>query len=305
MRRIRPLLFAAAILLLLAATSASAQQTGAVREPDPGQGNVGGQQGIGYWPAVEVDGEARLVDPVGCVVYLVPVNVNERLGYPCGEWFAPEAGRYTVWLEQGTRVSGQSVLVNPAAKFTGAGLPVIVPLESAGFAALAPDVKIATGRTVRFLSLEPSAQGFEKRLQPAEAHAQVRLPAGRAVAGIFDGRGAAVALSRPFDTTAARVTLVRPAVPARGGDLMLVLGKQRATPADRQQREARLTVETDGGKRAPDVMYETDGRVIAIWYGLEGAAKVQLTSRIFRFEESRIAVPAGEVTTLRADLDVK
>lgn len=127
------------------------------------------------------------MDPAGCTVYLVPSDdVNERLSYPCGKWIAPPRGRYTRWLEQGTRISQQAVVMNGSATFQGNGTIALVPLKAAGFAAIAPEVSIGKDETVRYLSLEPSMRGWEKRLQRDEAKSVVRLPAGRAVAGIFN-----------------------------------------------------------------------------------------------------------------------
>src|SRR5687767_11352851 len=109
------------VVIVFAGLSAVAE----VKLPDRAEGNVNGLQGINFWP---IDDQQQLVDPVGCFVYLVPSDVNQRLSYPCGKWIAPPAGRYTMWLEQGTRISHQTVVVNGGRKFEGNGMVSLMPL---------------------------------------------------------------------------------------------------------------------------------------------------------------------------------
>jgi hypothetical protein len=282
-----------------------AQEPAAVKLPTPAEGNVEGRQGISFWPSIEVDGEARVVDPTGCVVYLVASNVNERLTNACGKWFAPPADRYSVWLEQGNHISAQTVINSAGSKFSDNGVIVVMPLNDAGSAAIAPDVPVEAPQTVRFLSIEPSSVGFEKRLQSPDAHSAHRLPAGKAIAGVFDGEGEALALSRPFSTTPGTTTLVRPDAPANAADLMLVFGKRQASLREREKRNTKISAVVGGTVKEPDVLYETSGRMIAIWYAVTArTATIKVASDTFRLEDREVRLTPGTVTTLREDLDL-
>jgi len=159
---------------------------------------------------------------------------------------------------------------------------------------------------VRYLSIEPSPRGWEKRLQAHEAKATTRLPAGRAVAGIFDADGSVIALTRPFTTSADKPTLVTPRVPDGSADLMVVLGKQKASPAERTRKITAISTMIAGKEHYPAVLYEHNGRIIAIWYGLpSGTARLKLSSDLFRIEQAEIQLATGTVTTFRETLDLE
>ncbi len=278
-----------------------------VKLPDPAEGNVKGLQGVNFFPQALVDGEDRIVDPTGCVVHLVPSDVDQRLVYDCGTWFAPPAAdRYTVWLEQGQRISGQTVLSYSGSKFSGHGLITVMPVERAGFAALSADTNVGEGQTVRFLSLEESSSGFDKRLSAREAKSATRLPEGRAISGVFDSQGNALALSGPFTMKGGKTAVVTPKPPVDAADLMIILGKHRATTVERAKRKTSISALAGEAARAPDVMYETDGRIIAVWYGLTAnTATVTIASEIFRLDAKAIQLTVGRVTTVREELSLK
>lgn len=296
---------AAAILVwMFAALPGAAQKALDLDLPKPAEGNIDGFQAVNIVPEGLVNGLPHIVDPAGCNVYLVPTNVNERLTYPCTTWFAPPPDRYTIWIEKGNRLSEQTVLKYPGSKFANNGLVSVMSLKSAGFAQLSADANVGNQETVRFLSLQPSFAGFERRLQPGEAKAATRLPAGQALAGIFDARGNAVALSRPFTMQEGQTVVVTPKPPLKA-DLMIVLGKHEATALQRE-KETTVSLRAGGATRRPDVIYETDGRIIAVWYGLaENSAMLTVTSAVFRSPEYTISLPAGRVTTYREELTLK
>lgn len=283
-----------------------AQDAAGTKLPDRQEGNVNGLQGVNFVPEALVDGERRIVDASGCSVHLVPGNVDKRLTYECAKWFAPPPDRYTVWLEQGNRLSSQTVLSYPGSKFSGNGVVAVVSLEDAGFATLSTDTSVSDQQTVRFLSLESSATGFERRLQAREARSATRLPAGRALAGVFDSEGNALALSKPFTMKGGQTVTVTPKAPVQATDLMVVLGKHRGTWEDRAKRKTSVGVRIGDATRAPDVMYETDGRIIAVWYGLtQETAILTANSELFRSPEKTIPLSPGKVTTIREELTLR
>ena len=301
-RTLRRSLLAIALAFCFDATLAQ-DRPKVITLPQPSEGNVNGQQGISFWPTLVIDGEDRPVDPSGCMVYLVPPEVDKRLAHPCGQWFAPPPDRYTVWLEQGSRISVQTVVNSGGAKFFDNGAIVAMPMDDAGFAAIGPDVRVDGEKTVRLLSIEPSANGFEKRLQAAEAHSTNRLPAGNAIAGVFDDDGTALALSRPFSANDRKPTLISPRAPDSGSDLMLVLGKRLAAPRERETRDTKIRAIIGGKAQEPDVYYENNGRIVAIWYAVAAkAATLRLESTIFRLDEREVRLTPETVTTIREEM---
>lgn len=273
--------------------------------PAPSEGNVDGRQGISFWPLLMIEGEERAVDPTGCIVYLVPTDVDRRLSYPCGKWFAPPPDRYSVWLEQGNHISDRTVINSGGARFSNDGAVVTMPMGEAGFAVIASDVVIDGHKTGRFVSLEPSSAGFDKRLQSSEAHSPHRLPAGRAIGGVFDADGNTIALSRPFSITSGQTTVVRPRAPGKAADLMLVLSKHLASPQDRMLRKTTIIAKAGAEVYEPEVVYEDHGRIIVIWYGITAKTlAIDVVSDVFRLERSQISLTQGSVTTVREELDL-
>lgn len=298
-------LFLVAVVLILT-SPIPAQERGTVSLPSPSEGNVGGRQGISFWPSRVVDGKRVGEDPSGCTVYLVAANVDERLSYPCGKWVAPPADRYTIWLEQGDRISDQTVIASAGAPFAKNGVVFGMPMNDAGFATVARSVRVDGQATVRFLSLEPSASGFDKRLPQSDAYSSNRLPLGKTIAGLFDAAGETLWLSRPFVVEKRETTTVTPRVPNEGGgDIMLVLSKGRASRSDRSSPNTKVTLTSAGKNREPDVYQETGGRIVAIWYAVPGpTATYQMTSDVFRLDAKEVRPAPGKVTTVREELNL-
>jgi hypothetical protein len=297
-------LFLVAVVLILT-SPIPAQERGIVSLPSPSEGNVGGQQGISFWPSRDVDGKSVGEDPSGCTVHLVAANVDERLSYPCGKWVAPPGDRYTIWLEQGDRISDQTIIASAGVPFAKNGVVFAMPMNDAGFATVARSVRVDGQTTVRFLSLESSARGFDKRLPESEAYSSNRLPLGKTIAGLFDAKGATLWLSRPFVVKRRETTTVTPRAPDEGGDIMLVLSKGRASQRDRTSPNTKLTLSSVGKNREPDVYQETGGRIVAIWYAVSGqTATCQITSDVFRLDLKEVRLAPGKVTTVREELDL-
>jgi hypothetical protein len=113
-----------------------------------------------------------------------------------------------------------------------------------------------------------------------------------------------VALSRPFTLKEGQTVIVTPKRPLQA-DLMVVLGKHDASYMQRE-KENTVSVRAAGATRKPDVIYETDGRIVAVWYGLvENSATLTVTSAVFRSPQQIISLPAGRVTTYREELTLK
>ena len=293
------------LAVVMVAWPIAAQDRATVSLPAPSEGNVGGRQGISFWPSTVIDGERVGEDPSGCTAHLVPSNVDERLSYPCGKWVLPPPDRYTIWLEQGDRISHQTVIAGAGMPFANNGIVFAMSMSDAGFATVARGFRVTGQVTIRFLSLEPSANGFEKRLPESAAYSSNRLPLGKAIAGFFDAEGVTLTLSHPFVVKKGETTTVPPRAAEEGSDAMLVLSKRRASQRDRSSPNTRLTLTAAGKIREPDVYQETNGRIVAIWYAVPGkTATYRMTSDVFRFDETEIRLSPGKVTTVREELDL-
>jgi hypothetical protein len=298
-------LFVLALVLVLTARTIRAQGHATVPLPPASEGNVDGRQGISFWPSRVVDGERVGEDTAGCTVHLVAANVDERLSYPCGKWVAPPADRYTIWLEQGDRISDQTVIMTAGVPFAGNGVVVAMPMNDAGFVTVARDARFDGQTSVRFLSLEPSSVAFEKRLPESAAYSSNRLPVGKSIAGFFDVDGATLALSRPFVVKKSETTTVAPRAADEGADVMLVLSKGRASQRDRNSPNTKLALTAAGKSHGPDVYQETNGRIVAVWYAVPGqSATYRLTSDVFHLDDKEIRLVPGKVVTVREELSL-
>ena len=278
-----------------------------IRVPDPRTGNVNGKVGVLYWPArYRSWDDTELLPAAGCEVHLVPSrNRDEEEIYPCGQWFTPtKSDQYRDWMEGNGLISPHPSVLNYVDKpFEGGGLGVIAPVVPAGTLSVAADVQIPAEAGIRLLGLSAEFLGswqpaFERRVRPSARGAL--MPAGRAIAGIFDRKsGDAIALSRPVDVVANRTATVRP---APGSDVLVVLRR----PPVKEREQLKLTLRIGDGERSPDVFVHAIDAAYAVWYEVEG------TSAELRVESDRVFLPPAtlalrpkQVTTFREALKKK
>jgi hypothetical protein len=266
--------------------------------PPPTEGVINGKEALLIWPA---DQSGTLLDPDGCKVLMIPADEPATLTYPCGRWFLPpRPERYDYWLEQGNQISrSQNVLFYSGGRST-IGFRIADRIGPAGF------VKVATavGRdeTFRIVSLASPA-GFELNLTSDEILSNVRIPAGPTLGGVFDSEGNAVALTKTVDVTEAGLVTLNPAAPAAStSDLLVVLdkwGRNRPT-------NVRIELQLAKGNRAPDAFGETDGRVIAVWYGLPpGNARALITADGVESAILPVVLSAIRVATMRSQFPIR
>lgn len=225
------------------------------------EGNIDGKQALMDIPKAPVLYKQDLAD---CRVILAPAEaLEQRLSFPCGTWYVPPAeGHYVTWLESDVAISNpQGVLYNVDTPYRGAGLVSASTLVPAGYARV--QTTVPRGHTVRYLHLDSPRFGFQLRVAGEDAATPVRIPEGRVVAGIFDREGRAIAHSRPLTITAAETTTFQLEPPEEGADLVVVLRKPRTHRA--------RTADLEAGGRPPDVHYEKDTHLVAVWYGLPPA----------------------------------
>ncbi|HEU4887597.1 MAG TPA: carboxypeptidase-like regulatory domain-containing protein [Thermoanaerobaculia bacterium] len=295
------------VLLVLVSLSVSAAE---VVLPDVRGGNIGGKTALLQWPAsMPVDAEHDphpLPTADGCEVHMVPhTDFNQELRYPCGKWFAPPVGRYSVWLETAGNITPNPVMTSyGASPFSGQGFAAITPVAPAGRIAIPAERSLPDGEGLRLLSIESDdwwnrgARIFDRRVSAGNAKTPVQMPAGRVIVGRFDrSTNEAIALSKPVDVKAGRTAYVWPTPPA-SSDVLVILEKppellKHGTTA------SRLTLDD----RAPDVLLDAFEQLIAIWYGVDARrATISLKSDTAHWPPQEVRLVPGKVTTVRSRL---
>jgi hypothetical protein len=291
------------IRLAIIAATLSAVST-AVHLPDAAGGHINGRIALMFWPATESPGRLVPVPKNDCTVHFVLADDQARESvYPCGEWFQPPVpSRYVHWLEQGDSVSYQSVVGYGGDAFRGKGLIGVDPMFPAGFVAIDPKLKLEADQTFRIVSLKTQGERrmFDRRLSSMQARrATTRVPTGQVVSGIFDSAGRAVALSRPTVIAVGQVVRTAPARPSRGGDALVVVGRD---PPMSKTTGCRASVVAGGKEQAPAVSIITKDRLLFIWYGIDpGAASLSVGCGEHRIERL-ITFVSREIVTFRGEL---
>lgn len=264
--------------------------------PPATEGGIDGKGAVLVWPA---DPAGKLLDPAGCNVQMIPSDEPAtRLTFPCGRWFLPpRSARYEFWLEQENRISSSQAVMFYDRSRAQTGFRLAARLTDGGFVSSA--IPLRDGETVRIVSLGNPASAFELGLRSDEIRRPVVVPAGLTLAGVFDGLGSALALSRPFDVPVAQAKALAFAPPAAGtADVLVVLQKWgRVRPTN-----VRAELSLGDAKRAPDLLRETESRVFAVWYGIApGMAEVRVTAPKFETNLLPATLRADRVSTIRAD----
>lgn len=298
------------VLILLAAWCVPSDAK-TLRLPPVESGRIGDSPAILMWPITEGAGdpEQRLLDPAGCEVHIIAdSNLEKELVYPCGQWFVPPAAdKYTSWIESETWISSSAGTFRfGGGKFQGSGTRMLVPVVRSGVVKVATPVPAGASRhTVRLLSLDGDGYAFERRLTPEKAAAGVRMPARRALAGLFGERGEALTLTKPFTVSPRTPVSVTAEAPRNGSGVLAIFGK----PADEKgfsQASATFALEDGRGRRAPDVVLTAPSRIYAVWYGAQGtSAKLRVESEKLRLERDQLALSPGRIFTLRTELSFK
>jgi Carboxypeptidase regulatory-like domain len=285
--------------------------------PDLSKGQINGRVATMAFPITRVEsasggaGHDRFLSVENCLVHLGPFTApDDELLYPCGKWFQPPAeGSYRVWLEMPGLISeGHSVLMWEDEPFTGRGLALAMGVEPAGTIALAPTVPIGNEQSFRFVLLRGVHKGklrpaFDRRLSGDRARKGAAVATGSVLAGIFDRKtDDAIALARPVEVRAGKTSFATPAPPAKGSDVLVVLG--RPAPAVAADPEVNVVLQVDGNARRPDAFSASASNLFAVWYGVEGrSATLVAESSAVQLPPTVLRLTPGKVTTLRARLN--
>jgi len=283
------------LILLLVATVAT------ITMPDPSTGVVDGKPAILGWPAeLRADGyPGALLSPEACDVHLALFDEPEQeLLFPCGRWFIPAPNRYSMWLEQGETISGQSQLVA-----TGVGGSVgqrnVYPMLPAGY--VSTEAHLGDDQSARFLNMKPEYRGFQKSARGTAAGTLMRMPAGRITGGIFDRKsGEAIAFFRPFDLGAGQRVRVAPVKQANAGVFVVLKSPQvRHKKIDLALHAGDLVI-------APDDIIQAGTRNYAFWYSVKGTrAKVEVINDVVTYDGPDLVLRPGAITTRRDDMKLK
>lgn len=265
--------------------------------PDPATGQIGGQPAILFWPTSSES--AELLDPTDCQVHAILKGTMRERQFPCGDWFVPPVGGYTGWVESEHWISPSTLIFSfGGGPFHGHGTRVLAPVVPAGRVLVHFKGRLATNDTVRMLSLDGAGHALERRVTLDAARDGVRMPARRAVAGIFREDDGAVALSRPFSVRAGDTTIVPLDVPS-GASMLAVLSRP-GTGKGRSTAAVKLFLKTPSGRRAPDFVLDTPARVFAAWYDLQPSqAMLEAESPEIGFDPVPLNLTIGKVTTVR------
>ncbi|PYQ26046.1 MAG: hypothetical protein DMF56_25715 [Acidobacteria bacterium] len=269
--------------------------------PDPATGEINGTIALLLWP-VSPDASRQPLSAEGCEVHLtLSDSQTDETRYPCSGWFQPPGrGRYLVWLEQGETVSPQTFITFDYLRFRGLGQTILMPMRAAGWLRVdAP--KTADGATVRVLSLEESAEdvrAFDRRVPASQGGVTVRVPAGRAIAGVFDSTGRARALSRPVQVKKGTTRTVAPSTPPNT-DVLVSLVRRNHKHADACRSSI---VFPNGSEQPAEATLVAWDRVVAVWYGLKSAeGRVLVDCGPSKFEKE-IQLARFKVITIRDEL---
>jgi hypothetical protein len=288
-----------AVLAVFAAVSAAGAE---VVLPDPASGVIDGTIALLLWPTT-ADARHTPLPAEGCNAHVAPADALTReLIFPCKNWFQPPGpGRYLVWLEQGTFVSVQTFVLFDYVKFHGLGHTILMPMKPAGWLRVSAHAGHAED-TVRVLSLEPASKeprAFDRTLPASREDARLRVPAGPAIAGVFDSAGRALALSHPVKVPRGGEVTAAPQAPQSGSDVLLSLVRRKHAAGE--PCRATLTLD-DGSQRAADAMLESWDRVVAVWYAANGeGGRIAVDCAPSNYEKA-VKLPPKSVLTIRDEL---
>ena len=284
--------------------------------PDVSKGQINGRIAMIAMPVSGVDktsGGARfdtLLSPEDCETHLTPVeNLESELTYPCGKWFQPPEGNYRIWLEKPALISeGYGLLRWENEPFSGKGMSMVMGMEPAGKVALASPMKndqsfrIVHLRAVHKGTLRPA---FDRRVNAEVARRGIPVATGSVLAGIFDRKtDEAVALATPIEVKAGITSRVAPTPPAKGTDLLVVLGRPRPGVLGKHLVDVGLRVNRD--VRKPDVLLASASNVFAVWYGVEGTEATLLAeSSTLQLDPTKVQLKPGKVVTIRTKLTTR
>jgi hypothetical protein len=158
-------------------------------------------------------------------------------------------------------------------------------------------VKLERDQSLRLLHL--GTPEFDYRIEAGEQVKTVAFPYGTAIAGIFESDGTATALSRPFVVAGGTLTDIAPRKPERA-DLMLVISKRPLSMSNRRVRHQPFVLKTEEQELRPDIFFESDGRIIAIWY--EAPAGTATVTGEATHAAMQIELEPERITTIRREI---
>ncbi len=243
----------------------------------------------------------------GCQVHLAVVSdLDREQSFPCGEPFAPEPGRYRLWLEGDGYISAVQNILN----FNGGTSPVPsrehrVGVVPAGRLALDPESTLCESCVLRVVHLTTHLRWgnvfheFGRRAAGDRASAGIRLPTGAVLAGTYDNsKGEYIALTRPVELSQDQVSFVSPAPPKVGSDLLVIV--ERPGLVVTLDEVSFLLDEGEDGAQSPDVFIPTSQHVIGVWYGVQGHyVTLEARSDALDLEPAEIPLAEAGVTTYR------
>src|ERR1043165_1875001 len=229
------------------------------------EGSINGRIAMMGIPSEVSTSEARRDGT--CEVYLAKIGVETLVDiHPCGTWFQPAVGRYMYWIERAGGISVQSPVNYGGEEFHQRGAVFPKRLFPAGTVTLSAATAVPLHGELRLVSLSSGddRRPFDRRIVLAAAHQPLRVAEGKLLAGIFDGKGNALALTPPLTVTPGATTIMRPTPPARRKAALLAVFNRPA--AVHHPGPCRTSLVIGPHRFSPAVDLQAIDRVIFAWY---------------------------------------
>jgi hypothetical protein len=202
-----------------------------------------------------------------CVVHIAARDGDREVPVPCGTPGLIEADGSVGWIERAGTITPYLTDVSRGGTVR---LDAEVP---AGEAVFPPSVTLAAHERIDIYAIRAAPKGhrsFQRSLKSADSAGKLRavVPSGQIIAVQFDAHGSALAISKPVTVPPGGSVLVPLRRPESGSDLLILLEK----PAEGSAEPAVVSTFDAKGSHRPDVLLDSDDRLLAAWYGLSSGA---------------------------------
>lgn len=244
-----------------------------------------------------------LTQQLPCEVHVGSRHLPSEIVGACGKPLAVNIGGDAVaWLERPGSISPFLTDVSRPGEY------VIGPFVPAGSVEFSSDHNLREGEYLSLISFPGRSGGepralFQRPVSASSIRQPVQMPAGTAIAVLYDRNSNAVSLSKPFLVRADKPAIVWPDLPAAGkSNLFAYLQRPRLATLGAPD-QVRIRLSAAEAQREPDVFLDAADTVVAVWYQTEpGTAQLVAESEVLRLPENDLVLARRDVTTFRAHL---
>jgi hypothetical protein len=179
---------------------------------------------------------------------------------------------------------------------------------AAGTIRFTPDHELRAGERIRLVSLTPPEAGGSLRplfvRDVTSLDSRPRLPAGKAIALLIDGKERIVAISKPISITAGNEPIAWPESDRNRNTVVAWLRRPRPA-AHPDQDPVAITAADTKGDHKPDAFVNAADSLFSVWYNLDGpSARLVIDSPQLRLSRDRVTIAAGSVATVDERLEL-